>query len=92
VCSAGASLPQSETPLTVGWLCESQMAERYWPGQADWQTAAPGLPEGDLHAVDDGSGEVMTSSWGRAMPIRSQVYQPVTQTVAMEGVLASVGD
>jgi predicted permease len=70
-----------------------KMAERYWPGQDPiGKRLRRGLPEtstpwmtvvGEVDDVKLGSRDAET------LP---QVYQPVTQTVASEGVLASVGE
>lgn len=69
------------------------MAERYWPGEDPiGKRLRRGLPEtstpwmtvvGEVDDVKLGSADAET------MP---QVYQPATQTVASEGVLASVGE
>jgi hypothetical protein len=69
------------------------MAERYWPGQDPiGKRLRRGMPEtstpwmtvvGEVDDVKLGSRDAET------MP---QVYQPVTQTVASEGVFASVGE
>jgi predicted permease len=70
-----------------------KMAERYWPGQEPiGKRLRRGLPEtstpwmtvvGEVDDVKLGSPDAET------IP---QVYQPVTQTVASEGVFASVGE
>ena len=70
-----------------------KMAERYWPGQDPLgKRLRRGLPEtstpwmtvvGEVDDVKLGSPDAET------IP---QVYQPVTQTVASEGVFASVGE
>jgi ABC-type antimicrobial peptide transport system permease subunit len=69
------------------------MAERYWPGQdAIGKRLRRGLPEtftpwmtvvGEVDDVTLGARDAETTP---------QVYQPVTQTVASEGVFASVGE
>ncbi len=74
-------------------IVNRKMAERYWPGQDPiGKQLRRGLPEtstpwmtvvGEVDDVKLGSRDAET------MP---QVYQPVTQTVASEGVLASVGE
>jgi predicted permease len=73
-------------------IVNRKMAERYWPGQDPiGKRLRRGLPEtstpwmtvvGEVDDVKLGSPDAET------MP---QVYQPVTQTVASEGVFASVG-
>src|SRR5438874_6717137 len=79
------------SPLVA--IVNSKMAERYWPGQDPiGKRLRRGLPEtstpwmtvvGEVDDVKLGSRDAET------MP---QVYQPVTQTVASEGVVASVGE
>ena len=74
-------------------IVNRKMAERYWPGQDPiGKRLRRGLPEtsapwmtvvGEVDDVKLGSRDAET------MP---QVYQPVTQTVASEGVFASVGE
>jgi len=74
-------------------IVNRKMAERYWPGQDPiGQRLRRGMPEtstpwmtvaGEVDDVKLGSRDAET------MP---QVYQPVTQTVASEGVFASVGE
>jgi len=74
-------------------IVNRKMAERYWPGQDPiGKQLRRGLPEtstpwmtvvGEVDDVKLGSRDAET------MP---QVYQPVIQTVASEGVLASVGE
>src|SRR5215469_4188099 len=74
-------------------IVNRKMAERYWPGQDPiGKRLRRGLPEtstpwmtvvGEVDDVKLGSPDAET------MP---QVYQPVTQTVASEGVFASVGE
>ena len=74
-------------------IVNRKMAERYWPGQDPiGKRLRRGMPEtstpwmtvvGEVDDVKLGSRDAET------MP---QVYQPVTQTVASEGVLASVGE
>src|SRR5438046_3132767 len=74
-------------------IVNRKMAERYWPGQDPiGKRLRRGLPEtstpwmtvvGEVDDVKLGSRDVET------MP---QVYQPVTQTVASEGVFAYVGE
>jgi len=74
-------------------IVNRKMAERYWPGQDPiGKQLRRGLPEtstpwmtvvGEVDDVKLGARDAET------MP---QVYQPVTQTVASEGVLASVGE
>src|SRR6266852_4448568 len=74
-------------------IVNRKMAERYWPGQdVIGKRLRRGLPEtatpwmtvvGEVDDVKLGSRDAET------MP---QVYQPVTQTVASEGVLASAGE
>jgi predicted permease len=79
------------SPLVA--IVNRKMAERYWPGQDPiGKRLRRGLPEtstpwmtvvGEVEDVKLGSPDAET------MP---QVYQPVTQTVASEGVFASVGE
>jgi predicted permease len=79
------------SPLVA--IVNRKMAERYWPGQDPiGKRLRRGMPEtstpwmtvvGEVDDVKLGSRDAET------MP---QVYQPVTQTVASEGVLASVGE
>src|SRR5438034_11250548 len=74
-------------------IVNRKMAERYWPGQDPiGKRLRRGMPEtstpwmmvvGEVDDVKLGSRDAET------MP---QVYQPVTQTVASEGVFASVGE
>jgi predicted permease len=74
-------------------IVNRKMAERYWPGQDPiGKRLRRGLPEtstpwmtvvGEVDDVKLGPADAET------MP---QVYQPVAQTVASEGVLASVGE
>jgi len=74
-------------------IVNRKMAERYWPGQDPiGKRLRRGMPEtstpwmtvvGEVDDVKLGSPDAET------MP---QVYQPVTQTVASEGVFASVGE
>ncbi len=74
-------------------IVNRKMAERYWPGQDPiGKRLRRGLPEtttpwmtvvGEVDDVKLGSPDAET------MP---QVYQPATQTVASEGVFASVGE
>jgi predicted permease len=79
------------SPLVA--LVNRKMAERYWPGQDPiGKRLRRGLPDtatpwmtvvGEVDDVKLGSRDAET------MP---QVYQPVAQTVASEGVFASVGE
>jgi predicted permease len=74
-------------------IVNRKMAERYWPGQDPiGKRLRRGLPDtstpwmtvvGEVDDVKLGSADAET------MP---QVYQPVTQTVASEGVFASVSE
>ena len=74
-------------------IVNRKMAERYWPGQDPiGKRLRRGMPEtstpwmtvvGEVDDVKLGSRDAET------MP---QVYQPVTQTVASEGILASAGE
>jgi predicted permease len=74
-------------------IVNRKMAERYWPGQDPiGKRLRRGLPEtstpwmtvvGEVDDVKLGSRDAETMA---------QVYQPVTQTVASEGVFASVGE
>jgi predicted permease len=74
-------------------IVNRKMAERYWPGQDPiGKRLRRGMPEtstpwmtvvGEVDDVKLGSRDAET------MP---QVYQPATQTVASEGVLAGVGE
>jgi predicted permease len=74
-------------------IVNRKMAERYWPGQDPiGKRLRRGLPEtstpwmtvvGEVDDVKLGSRDAETMQ---------QVYQPVTQTVASEGVFASVGE
>ena len=74
-------------------IVNRKMAERYWPGQNPiGKRLRRGMPEtstpwmtvvGEVDDVKLGSPDAET------MP---QVYQPVTQMVASEGILASVGE
>jgi predicted permease len=74
-------------------IVNRKMAERYWPGQDPiGKRLRRGLPEastpwmtvvGEVDDVKLGSRDAETTP---------QVYQPVTQTVPSEGVLASVGE
>jgi predicted permease len=74
-------------------IVNRKMAERYWPGQDPiGKRLRRGMPEtttpwmtvvGEVDDVKMGSPDEET------MP---QVYQPVTQTVASEGVFASAGE
>ena len=74
-------------------IVNRKMAERYWPGQDPiGKRLRRGMPEtstpwmtvvGEVDDVKLGSRDAET------MP---QVYQPVTQTVASEGVFAAVGE
>jgi predicted permease len=74
-------------------IVNRKMAEHYWPGEDPiGKRLRRGLPEtstpwmtvvGEVDDVKLGSRDAETAP---------QVYQPVTQTVATEGVLASVGE
>src|SRR5437879_1797674 len=74
-------------------IVNRKMAERYWPGQEPiGKRLRRGMPEtstpwmtvvGEVDDVKLGSRDAETTP---------QVYQPVTQTVPSEGVLASVGE
>jgi predicted permease len=74
-------------------IVNRKMAERYWPGQDPiGKRLRRGMPEtstpwmtvvGEVDDVKLGSPDAETMA---------QVYQPVTQMVASEGVLASVGE
>jgi predicted permease len=74
-------------------IVNRRMAERYWPGQDPiGYRLRRGMPEtstpwmtvvGEVDDVKMGSRDAETMA---------QVYQPVTQTVASEGVFASVGE
>ena len=74
-------------------IVNRRMAERYWPGQDPiGKRLRRGMPEtstpwmtvvGEVDDVKLGSRDAETMA---------QVYQPVTQTVASESVLASVGE
>src|SRR5262249_22027787 len=74
-------------------IVNRKMAERYWPGQDPiGKRLRRGLPEtstpwmtvvGEVDDVKLGSRDTET------VP---QAYQPVTQTIASEGVLASAGE
>src|SRR5215467_14129101 len=74
-------------------IVNRKMAERYWPGQDPiGKRLRRGMPEtstpwmtvvGEVDDVKLGSPDAETMA---------QVYQPVTQTVASEGVLASAGE
>ena len=74
-------------------IVNRKMAKRYWPGQDPiGKRLRRGMPEtstpwmtvvGEVDDVKLGSRDAET------MP---QVYQPVTQTVASEGILASAGE
>ena len=74
-------------------IVNRKMAQRYWPGQDPiGKRLRRGMPEtstpwmtvvGEVDDVKLGSADTETAP---------QVYQPVTQTVASEGVLASVGE
>jgi predicted permease len=74
-------------------IVNRKMAERYWPGQDPiGKRLRRGMPEtstpwmtvvGEVDDVKLGSPDAETTP---------QVYQPVTQTVASEGVFASVGE
>ena len=74
-------------------IVNRKMAERYWPGQDPVgkrlrrgmpETSTPWMTvEGEVDDVKLGSADAETMA---------QVYQPVTQTVASEGVLAGVGE
>jgi predicted permease len=74
-------------------IVNRKMAERYWPGQDPiGKRLRRGMPETStpwmtvVGEVDDVN---LASPDADPMP---QVYQPVTQTVASEGVFASVGE
>ncbi len=79
------------SPLVA--IVNRKMAERYWPGQDPiGKRLRRGLPDtstpwmtvvGEVDDVKLGSADAETTP---------QVYQPVTQTVASEGVFASVGE
>ncbi len=79
------------SPLVA--IVNRKMAERYWPGQDPiGKRLRRGLPEtstpwmtvvGEVDDVKLGSRDAETMA---------QVYQPVSQTVASEGVLASAGE
>ena len=79
------------SPLVA--IVNRKMAERYWPGQDPiGKRLRRGMPEtstpwmtvvGEVDDVKLGPPDAETMA---------QVYQPVTQTVASEGVLASVGE
>src|SRR5256886_840594 len=74
-------------------IVNRKMAERYWPGQDPiGKRLRRGMPETStpwmtvVGEVDDVTLE------SRDAETRPQVYQPVTQTVASEGVFASPGE
>jgi len=74
-------------------IVNRKMAERYWPGQDPiGKQLRRGLPETStpwMTVVGEVDDVKLESRDAETMP---QVYQPVTQTVASEGVLASVGE
>jgi predicted permease len=81
----------ANSPLVA--IVNRKMAERYWPGQDPigkrlrrglLETSTPWMTV--VGEVDDVK---LESRDAETMP---QVYQPVTQTVASEGVVASVGE
>jgi len=89
----GRVFTESDNAGALVAIVNRKMAERYWPGQDPiGKRLRRGLPEtstpwmtvvGEVDDVKLGSPDAET------MP---QVYQPATQTVASEGVLASVGE
>src|SRR5712664_1549353 len=74
-------------------IVNRKMAERYWPGQDPiGKRLRRGMPETStpwMTVVGEVDDVTLESRDAETMP---QVYQPVTQTVASEGVLASVGE
>jgi predicted permease len=79
------------SPLVA--IVNRKLAERYWPGQDPvGKRLRRGLPESStpwLTVVGEVDDVKLGSRDAETMP---QVYQPVTQTVASEGVFASVGE
>jgi len=74
-------------------IVNRKMAERYWPGQEPiGKRLRRGLPESSTPWITV-VGEVDDVKLGsRDTETVPQVYQPVTQSVASKGVLASVGE
>src|SRR6266851_1356179 len=74
-------------------IVNRKMAERYWPGQdPNGKRLRRGMPETSspwMTVVGEADDVKLGSRDAETMP---QVYQPVTQTVASEGVLASAGE
>jgi len=74
-------------------IVNRKMAERYWPGQDPiGKQLRRGLPETStpwMTVVGEVDDVKLESRDAETMP---QVYQPVTQTVASQGVFASVGE
>jgi predicted permease len=74
-------------------IVNRKMAERYWPGQDPiGKQLRRGLPETStpwMTVVGEVDDVKLESRDAETMP---QVYQPVTQTVASEGVLAAAGE
>ena len=81
----------ANSPLVV--IVNRKMAERYWPSQDPiGKRLRRGLPETFtpwMTVVGEVDDVTLGSRDAEPMP---QVYQPVKQTVASEGVLASVGE
>jgi predicted permease len=74
-------------------IVNRKMAERYWPGQDPiGKRLRRGMPETStpwMTVVGEVDDVTLESRDAETMP---QVYQPVTQTVASEGVFASPGE
>jgi len=87
----GRVFTESDMRLAVGGYRESQDGRALLARQAPIGKRCAGAC-GDLHAVDDGGGQSMTSSWSRAMRDDATVYQPVTQTVAREEFFRRPGE
>jgi predicted permease len=79
------------SPLVA--IVNRKMAERYWPGQDPvGKRLRRGMPETStpwMTVVGEVDDVKLGAADSETMP---QVYQPVAQTVASEGVLAAVGE
>ena len=91
--SAGACTESDHAGAPLVAIVNRKMAERFWPGQDPiGKRLRRSLPETStpwMTVVSEVDDVKLGSPDAETMP---QVYQPTTQTVASEGVVASVGE